>query len=93
MICFLCKHDILYSKQFGFREGFSSYMALLDFTNNIAEAFEKKMCTIGLFLDLSKAFDCVNHHILIQKMKHCGIRGTALDWLRVIYMTGCNMFQ
>ena len=79
-MCFLTENNILYSKQFGFRGGYSSYMALLDFTNNIAEAFENKMFIIGLFLDLSKAFDCVNHQILIKKMKHYGIRGIVLDW-------------
>ena len=55
-------------------------MALLELTNNISRAFENKNCVIGIFLDLSKAFDCVDHQILIKKMEHYGIRGTVLDW-------------
>ena len=48
----------------------------------MSQAFENKHISIGLFLDLSKAFDCINHNILIQKMEKYGIRGTALDWFK-----------
>ena len=55
-------------------------MALLELTNNISDAFEIKKCILGLFLDLSMAFDCVDHQILIQQIKHYDVLGTALDW-------------
>lgn len=44
-------------------------MALLDFTNIIAKSFEDKKIVIGIFLDLTKAFDCISHQILLQKLQ------------------------
>ena len=55
-------------------------MALLEFVNNATLAFEEKNIAIGLFLDLSKAFDTINHKILISKMYHYGIRGNVFKW-------------
>ena len=80
MIAFLDKHNILYSKQFGFRQGYGTNMALIEFVNNISLAFEEKKIVLGLFLDLSKAFDSIDHDILIHKMYHYGIRGKVLNW-------------
>ena len=57
-------------------------MALIDFCDKIANAFENKQFVIGTFLDLSKAFDCIDHEILIHKLRYYGIRGTALDWFK-----------
>ena len=64
LISYLCRKSILYAKQFGFRPGYSTYMALLDFCDKIANAFENKNFVIGIFLDLFKAFDCIDHDIL-----------------------------
>ena len=80
LMSFLNDKNILYHKQYGFRKQYSTYMALLDFTNTIAKAFEKKQVLIGLFLDLTKAFDCINHDILIKKMQFYGVRGNVLKW-------------
>ena len=82
LMSFLCKRKILYDRQYGFRKSHSSYMALLDFTNTISQAFENKQFMIGIFLDLSKAFDCINHNILLEKMYFYGIRGLCLDWFK-----------
>ena len=82
LIQFLDKNNILYSKQFGFRKGYSTDMALIEFVNNISLAFEDKKIILGLFLDLSKAFDSIDHDILIQKMHFNGIRGKVLDWFK-----------
>ena len=54
----MIKNNILYKRQFGFRKGHSTYMALVEFTNKISEVFEKGEFLLGIFLDLSKAFDC-----------------------------------
>ena len=54
-------------------------MALLEFVNNVSLAFEEKKFVLGLFLDLSKAFDTIDHNILINKMYHYGIRGNVLN--------------
>ena len=56
-------------------------MAILEFVNNIYEGFESNEYTIGIFLDLKKAFDTVNHQILIDKSDFYGIRGIPLAWL------------
>ena len=57
-------------------------MALLYFCDKVANAFENKEFVIGIFLDLSKAFDCISHDILIEKLKYYGIRGISLDWFK-----------
>ena len=82
LMSFLSSKNILYNRQYGFRKTYSSYMALLDFINTISESFENKKILMGIFLDLSKAFDCINHQILIEKMKFYGIRGSCLDWFK-----------
>jgi hypothetical protein len=77
---FLCKYDILYKKQYGFRTNHSTYMAVLDFINDIKNAIDKGMKTIGIFMDLSKAFDTIDHNILLKKLYHYGFRGITYDW-------------
>ena len=53
---------------------------LIDFINQLANACEDKLTVVGIFLDLSKAFDCIDHSILLQKLRSYGIRGRALQW-------------
>ena len=81
LINFLDKHKILHENQFGFRAGRSANHALIYLVNKIIKAYENNKFVIGLFLDLSKAFDTVNHSILLQKLEHYGIRGHAFNWL------------
>ena len=81
-IKFIEKHNILYDRQFGFRQNHSITHALLLVMDKLAEAQENDQMTIGLFLDFSKAFDSVNHDILFSKLEHYGFRGIALKWFK-----------
>ena len=55
-------------------------MALLHMINDITEGLDNKLFYIGIFIDLSKTFDTVDHKLLFRKLNHYGIRGIALQW-------------
>ena len=76
---FLIKHNILYKYQFGFRKGYSTDMALIEIVDNIKTAIDNNKYVCGIFLDLTKAFDTVNHQILLDKLHHYGVRGIVHD--------------
>jgi hypothetical protein len=82
MIAFIDRHDILYKYQFGFKKNHSTDMALVVLLDKIVNALENKQHVIGIFLDFAKAFDTVNHDILLRKLYHYGFRGTVLTWLK-----------
>ena len=77
---FVEKQNILYQFQFGFRKGCSTEQAILEITGNFKSALDNKLYTCGIFLDFTKAFDTVNHHILLKKIEKYGIRGLPLQW-------------
>lgn len=79
---FLTKFKILYGLQFGFRENHSTIMALIEIVDNIRDEMDKGNSVVGLYLDLSKAFDTVNHKKLLEKLNYYGVRGVANDWFR-----------
>ena len=74
---FLTSQNLIYSKQFGFRKGHSTSHALNHSVNFLTEAVANKKHTIGIFIDLSKAFDTIDHNKLLTKLDIYGIRGTA----------------
>ena len=78
----LLNQNILYRKQFGFQQGHSTEHAILQLIDQINDNFEKNYFTLGVFIDLSKAFDTVDHQILISKLKNYGIEGDNLNWFK-----------
>ena len=79
---FLVEKNIPYQKQFGFQNAHSTEHAILQLVNQITEAFSQGKYTLGIFLDLSKAFDTVDHNILLEKLKAYGIQSENLKWFR-----------
>ena len=80
LMAYLEINDILCDSQYGFREKHSTEHALIDILNQIQSHFEKGMLSRGVFIDLKKAFDAIDHCILLQKLHHYGIRGIINDW-------------
>lgn len=80
VIGFYNKTDFFSSNQFGFRSGFSTEAALLNFITTVSGSINAGKKVSGLFLDIKKAFDTVDHKILLDKLYKSGIRGIALDW-------------
>ena len=77
---FFCDTEQLYQSQYGFRSGFSCENAISELVGRITKHKENKEVSIGVFIDLSKAFDTLNHSMLLSKMEKYGIRGPVLDW-------------
>lgn len=91
LINFIEKHDILFQFQFGFRKGRSTAQAITEITDNLRRAIDNNLYTCGIFLDFSKAFDTVNHKILIHKLNSYGIRGLPLAWF-TSYLTNRQQY-
>ena len=66
--------------QYGFREGFSAEHAIVDIVSAIQSNTDKRLFTCGIFIDLKKGFDTVNHQILLNKLSHYGFRGIINNW-------------
>ncbi len=87
---FIEQCEILYRFQFGFRSNHSTMHSLVSLINNVATAIDRNQIAAGVFIDLSKAFDTLDHEILFTKLQHYGIRGVALQWIKSYF---CNREQ
>ena len=77
---FMDTNNIVYKYQFGFRQKHYTKQAIISLVNKITSCIDSGDLMIGVFLDLKKTFDTVNHTILIRKMYAYGIRGNILKW-------------
>lgn len=77
---YLNENQILYNRQFGFRKGYSTEMALTNALDGITEALDGRQHVLAVYLDFRKAFDTVNTNILLSKLEHYGIRGVGYRW-------------
>lgn len=73
-------NNLLNNSQYGFRLNSSCDLALIDLHDHILNNMNKNLHSLGIFLDLSKAFDVINHRILLSKLNNFGIRGIPLQW-------------
>ena len=79
LIDFINKNELLFQHHFDFQKGKSREHAIFDFFSDIIKGIENREKTACIFLDFAKAFDTVNHEILLRKLHHYGVRGIALE--------------
>ena len=91
MTAFLKVNTAITQYQHGFRTGFSTTTALIDLTEYIYKAMESGNYTAAVLLDLSRAFDTVDHGILLNKLSHYGFRGSFLDLIK-FYLSNRTFF-
>ena len=78
---FLEKYKLIYPLQFGFGQHYSASYALLNLTESIMKPLDESNFACGIFVDFEKAFDTVDHNILLEKLDHYGVRGNSNKWL------------
>ena len=79
MYTFLDYNNIIYDLQFVFKQQYSTSHALINITENIKNAFDDGNIGCGVFVDLQKVFDTLDHQILLAKLNHYGTRGVSND--------------
>ena len=91
LVGFLDKHRVVVPGQYGFRSGHSTAMAVLDMVERVRGAWGRGNAALGVFVDLKKAFDTVDHRLLLAKLEHYGVRGGTLGLLGS-YLSGRSQY-
>ena len=79
---FIEKYHLMHASQYGFRTNTSTSMAILEFLEEVTSSLDKKKTTIGVFIDLKKTFDTIDHTLLLKKLHCYGIRGLVNTWIK-----------
>ena len=79
---FLTENNIIYDLQFGFRQKLSASHTLINLTENIRRTLDEGYIGCGIFVDLQKALDTVDHEIMLSKLDYYGIRGISNNWFK-----------
>ena len=95
---YINSNDILYDKQFGFRKGHSTSHAIITLVEKVSKALDTGKIVVGVYLDIRKAFDCVRHSTLLDKLHKIGIRGNLFCLIKsylmsrtqYVHYNGCN---
>ena len=87
---YLEKFEILYESQYGFRLRRSCEQSIAELIGHVLQSQEDNKLSSAIFLDLSKAFDTLNHELLELKLERYGVRGLSLDWFRS-YLQGRSL--
>ena len=82
MFQYLSVNLLLHANQYGFRAKYSTELALNELVDRIYSQLDEKKIPIAIFMDLSKAFDTIDHEILITKMEHYGIKNLESKWFK-----------
>ena len=91
IVDFLESNNILYEHQYGFRKGHSTNHAVITLVERMAKALDTGKIVVGVYLDIRKAFDAIDHHILLRKLYSLGIRGNLYTWI-MSYLTNRSQF-
>jgi len=91
LVCYLENNNLISVSQYGYRKGLSSVSAVQALVSEVMEAFENGMSSMGTLCDLSRAFDCVSHSLLLKKLEGIGIRGNVLQLFRT-YLSNRKQF-
>ena len=95
---YINSNGILYDKQFGFRKGHSASRAIITLVEKVSKALDTGKILVGVYLDIRKAFDCVLHSTLLDKLHKIGIRGNLFCLIKsylmsrtqYVHYNGCN---
>ena len=90
-ITFQEKNKLIFSLQFGFRQKYSTTHALIHLTDKIRHEIDKRNCACGIFVDFQKAFNIVDHHMLLKNLEYYCVRGTSSKWF-ALYLSNRKQF-
>ena len=90
---YFTSNNLFHANQYGFRAEYSTELALSELVDRIYTDLDEKQLPIAIFIDLSKAFDTIDHTILISKLEHYGVENNELQWFISYCTTGSNMLK